>query len=237
MMAEHHFVEDYEKHVAELLLNRPLDEAMSMAVGGSDVSDYETVGRLESHLLRAVGLAQGMRLIDLGCGSGRLAAALHGTLEISYTGIDIIQPLLDYAKKKAPAYDFILHRELSIPQPSGSADMICAFSLFTHLLHAETYIYLEEARRILKPGGRIVFSFLEFSESTHWDIFVSTINGYKVGVPPLVMYIERSAIKIWASHLNLAVEKFYSAADAFENYRGLGQAVVVLRKMESASCD
>ena len=203
---------------------------MSIAVGGKDVSDYRSIGQIESRLLKSIGLAQGMRLVDLGCGSGRLASALHNAMDISYVGIDIIQAFLDYAKKKAPTFEFVLHRQLSIPLPQDSADMICAFSLFTHLLHTETYIYLEDAVRVLKPCGRIVFSFLEFSEPAHWDIFIHTKNAMKVRPPHLNMFIERSAINTWASHLNLVVEKFISAADVNRSYHGLGQVIVVLRK-------
>ena len=39
--------------------------------------------------------------------------------------------------------------------------MILAFSVFTHLLHEESFIYLEDFKRVLKPGGSVVFSFLE----------------------------------------------------------------------------
>jgi ubiquinone/menaquinone biosynthesis C-methylase UbiE len=138
--------------------------------------------------------------------------------------------MLDYAKTKAPAYEFILHRGLSIPLPTDSADMICAFSLFTHLLQTETYIYLEEAVRVLKPNGRIVFSFLEFSEPVHWNIFVLSKNAHKEWTPPLNMFMERSTIKTWAAHLNLIVERFIAGTEAIGSYRGLGQSAVVLRR-------
>jgi ubiquinone/menaquinone biosynthesis C-methylase UbiE len=229
-MAEYHFVEDYEKHVTHLIAHHPLDEAMSRAVGGETVADYKTIGQIEAQLLRSLGLARGMHLVDLGCGSGRLAAELHGVLDITYVGIDIIQSLLDYAKTKAPTYQFIRHRDLSIPLSAGSADMICAFSLFTHLLHTETYIYLEEAVRVLKPGGRMVFSFLEFEELAHWDIFVRTKNARKTCNPPLDMFIERNAINTWATHLDLIVEQFIAGAGPIGDFPGLGQSAVVLRK-------
>ena len=57
----------------------------------------------------------------------------------------------------------MLNRALYIPAPDACADMVCAFSVFTHLLHTETYLYLEDIRRVLRPGGRLVFSFLEFA--------------------------------------------------------------------------
>ena len=227
-MAQFHFVTDYENLVLSLLRNYPLDEAMSCAVGG----EYETIGAIEAQLLSDVGLKDGMSLVDLGCGSGRAAFALGKLLEISYTGIDIVQPLLDYAKSRSPAdYNFVLHRELSIPLPSGSADMLCAFSVFTHLLHTETYIYLEEAVRVLRPKGTIVFSFLEYAVDSHWEQFIGTKNAQlKKTVPHLNMFIDRTAIETWAAHLGLRVDRYISSDEPIWRGHSLGQSVVVLRK-------
>lgn len=226
-MAQFHFVEDYEKMVARLIEKYPIDEAMALAVGGH----YEIFGKIEAGMLRALGLEDGMRLVDLGCGSGRLATALHGSMKISYLGIDIVQALLDYAKSKAPSYEFRCHRDLSIPEPNASADMVSAFSLYTHLLQAETYIYLEESVRILKHGGRIVFSFLEFAEPIHWDTFVHTRESTRLRTAEhLNMFIERPAIEVWARHLGLQVERFVGATESLWNEHWLGQSVVVLRK-------
>lgn len=227
-MAQFHFVEDYERMVAKLVETYPIDEAMAYAVGGH----YEMFGRIEAQVLRLAGLAKGMRVVDLGCGSGRLASVLHASEDISYVGIDIIKLLLDYAKSKAPRYEFILHRELSIPQPDASADIVSAFSLFTHLLHAETWIYLEECRRILKPGGKVVFSFLEFAEPSHWAVFTHTVDGVRARTSDhLNMFIERGQISTWASHLGFAIERFIDAtAPVLDGVHPLGQSTVVLGK-------
>jgi ubiquinone/menaquinone biosynthesis C-methylase UbiE len=226
-MPQFHFVEDYERYVAGLLRDFPLDEAMAHAVGGG----YDHIGRIEAGLLRAVGLRDGMRVVDLGCGSGRLSTILHRTMSISYLGIDIVPALLDYAKGKAPSYEFRCHRELSIPQGDASADLVSAFSLFTHLLHTETYLYLEEAVRVLKPGGAIVFSFLEFAEPSHWKTFEIVLAKLRERrVDHLDMFIERNVIAAWAGHLGLLVERFVGANEPLGGEHPLGQAVVVLRK-------
>ena len=46
-MPQVHFVEDYERHVAELMASHPPDEAMSLAVGGQ----YDEYGRLMADIL------------------------------------------------------------------------------------------------------------------------------------------------------------------------------------------
>ena len=226
-MAQFHFVEDYEKLVASLMAAYPIDEAMSRLAGGN----YELFGLIEAAILRTAGLEDGMRLVDLGCGGGRLASALHASSDISFVGIDIVQALLDYASTKAPKYQFLLHRGLSIPQEDSSADFVSAFSVFTHLLQAETYIYLEECVRVLRPGGRIVFSFLEFAEPKHWDVFAHTRRQALEGNGDhLNMFIERGAIEVWATMLGLVVERYVSANTPSFNGHALGQSVAVLRK-------
>lgn len=231
-MARFHFVEDYEALVAKLIQDHPLDEAMSLAVGGW----FREFGQIERAMLQYAGLRDGMTLVDLGCGSGRLAHVLGEDMHLDYVGIDIVADLLAYAREKCPRnYKFILHRELSIPLPTHSADMVCAFSLFTHLLHEETYIYLEEAARVLKPGGTLVFSFLEFEAESEqqWQVFQRTVRDQRAQVRPhLNMFIERNVIKVWARHLNCEVIEFVSGDKAVKNAMGpLGQSLVVLRSM------
>ena len=222
-----HFVKDYERLVKRFVRRYPIDEAMERLVGGG----YEHFGQIEAHLLTQSGLASGMRLVDLGCGSGRLSTALYGNIDISYLGIDIVQALLDYAKSRAPTFAFLLHRKLSIPEPDESVDMVTAFSLFTHLLQTETYTYLEESARVLKSGGKIVFSFLEFAEPSHWSVFIRSQEATKTYTAPhLNIFIERSAITTWALHLGLTVERFVSAEEAIWEGHALGQSSVVLVK-------
>jgi ubiquinone/menaquinone biosynthesis C-methylase UbiE len=225
-MANFHFVEDYERLVANLMATYPLDEAMSRAVGGL----YESFGPIEAQLLADVGLKDGMSLIDLGCGSGRGAVAVSRRFDISYLGTDIVQALLDYAASRTPPhYQYKLHRQLSIPAAGASADVVCAFSLFTHLLHAETYIYMEEAVRVLKPNGRLVFSYLDFAE--HWSVFQETVNAQRSDtLPHLNMFIDRRAIDQWSAHLGLVVDQYISPAKPISQGLSFGQAVAVLRK-------
>lgn len=226
-MAQFHFVEDYEKYVADLVANFPMDEAMERAVGGS----FHAFGNIEAELLKHCGLKDGMHLVDLGCGSGRLAIRLHQTMNIRYTGTDIVQTLLDYAKSKSPDYEFKLNHALTVPVESGSADMISAFSLFTHLLHAETYLYLQDSYRALRSGGRVVFSFLEFACGPHWAVFESTVETTRTSTSRhLNEFIERDAINAWAMHLGFDVINYIPGSQVFWEGQSLGQSAVILQK-------
>jgi ubiquinone/menaquinone biosynthesis C-methylase UbiE len=197
---DYHFVRDYQRWISYLLARHPHDEAMALAVGG----DYERIGEVEFALLRHFGLREGSALVDFGCGSGRLAAAVgRGPLHIDYQGFDIDQRLLDYAKSRSPShFRFTLNRALTLPMPAAAADFACAFSVFTHLTHAETYLYLQDLHRILRPDGMVLFSFLEFAEPSHWPIFADTVADTQRGTSiHLNQFIERTAIDVWAEKL------------------------------------
>jgi ubiquinone/menaquinone biosynthesis C-methylase UbiE len=229
--ADFHFVRDYDRLVTKLLARYPVDEAMSRAVGG----DFEHIGMVQCAVLRRAGLRDGMRLLDFGCGSGRLASALgREPIRIDYYGIDIDQRLLDFARSKAPAhFRFALNRALTLPAPNASADMVCAFSVFTHLRQAETYLYLEDIRRVLNTGGKLIFSFLEFAQPLHWEIFEETVMQERHrSLTHLNEFIERSAIQLWCEKLGYQVEAFIAGDTAPWGEAGPhGQSLVILRHL------
>jgi ubiquinone/menaquinone biosynthesis C-methylase UbiE len=227
-MARFHFVEDYERYVADLTERHPIDEAMALAVGGS----FKEVGAIESDVMTYAGLKSGMSLLDLGCGSGRLAVALSGILDINFLGIDVVQQLLDYAASKSPKhYRYKLNQTLTLPAEDESFDFFSAFSVFTHLLHSESYLYLEDAWRALRPGGTVVFSFLEFANPEHWQSFETEVSGRRSGVAPhLNTMIERNAIQRWAKELGYVDVQFVDGREAPWQGQPMWQAVAIMKR-------
>jgi SAM-dependent methyltransferase len=232
-----HFVADYHAMVRELTSQLGHEEAMRAGVGGS----FEAVGRGEVELLRYLGLADGQMVMDVGCGSGRLAIPLAKAFAVTYHGSDIVPEFLDHARRQAPAsYRFTLVDGLTIPERDDSADIVTFFSVATHLMHHETYLYLEEARRVAKPGGRIVVSFLDFDVEAHWQPFADLVAATRRGDRMhLNAFIAPSMFAVWARRLGLEIElrlprgEFVPHAAASGERPApvrLGQSVVVLRK-------
>lgn len=107
--------------------------------------------------------------------------------------------------------------------------MICAFSVFTHLHHEESFLYLRDARRALKPGGKFIFSFLEFAAESHWSVFEGTAEQRRLGIDlHLNQFTERSAIGLWATKLGYAIDEFVDPLAHPWGDRPCGQAVVSL---------
>jgi hypothetical protein len=130
----------------------PFEEAMKTALGGS----FDTIGRVEVAVLRHYGLRPDDFLIDVGCGSGRLAGPLSAYLRGKYSSFDLVEDLVKYARRSVnrPDWRFEAIDHISIPEPDGCADMVCFFSVLSHLLHEHSYWYLEEAKRVLEDACR-----------------------------------------------------------------------------------
>ena len=233
------FREDYLALVQRLQSTLPREHAAAVAVGG----EFVAMGTLEHQLLRQLGLGDGHAVVDIGCGSGRLAAQLTRYPTLQYLGTDVVPDLLTYAAALCRRADwrFEVANGFTIPAPTSTADFVCFFSVFTHLLHDQSYRYLRDAARVLRPGGRIVFSFLEFRVRSHWSAFAATLAGS----PVLNQFLDRDAISLWAETLGLTVERFaagdwphipldeplvFESGQRVERLGTLGQSVAVLQK-------
>src|SRR6185369_8837569 len=181
------------------------DEAAKLAVGG----EFEAIGVLLRETLILHGLQKHHYVIDVGCGSGRLAKPLSEYLTGKYLGFDVVPQLVDYARKlvRRPDWRFQMAQGLTIPEADEQANMVCFFSVLTHLLHEESFVYLSEAKRVLKPGGKILLSFLDFRIEGHWDIFENNnLKDVGIGGQPLNVFISTDMLREWARHLGLEVE-------------------------------
>jgi len=195
----------YLDHVARLKQEIEGDAALMAAVGG----DFIAMGKLEYYLLLSLGLSPDHFVVDVGCGCGRLACQLVPWKSLRYLGTDVVLELLDCAQRlsQRPDWSFRLVDGTKIPCPDGLADMVCFFSVLTHLLHEDAYEYLSEARRVLKPGGKIVFSFLEFRIPWHWSVFEQSVV-HRTSSQHLNQFMDREGIQAWAKHLGLEVVVF-----------------------------
>lgn len=235
------FFKTYTKHARGLLKQHDEDRAMSLAVGG----DFEAVGALEFCALRQNGLEGHHRVVDVGCGSGRLAYQLKDFLSGTFVGLDVVPELYEYAERICgrPDWNFYAAPGLEIPEADQSADFICFFSVFTHLLHEESYRYLQDAFRVLKPDGRVVFSYLDFAVPEHWYIFEATVKDRRPD-KHLNQFISQDAIRAWAGHLgfkilqldpqgNVLLDRRIVCDDGrvMEGPAALGQSICVLTKL------
>ena len=196
---------DYNRLVHDLLAQGgDRAEALLAAVGGD-----ERIGDLEITLLHRYGLRDGQYLVDVGCGSGRLTRRAARLPRLRYLGTDVVLELLQHARETSGRTDFRFARVdgLRIPEKPDTADQVCFFSVGTHLLPEEFVAYLLEGRRVLKPGGLILFSYLDLQSAPGRKIFADMVWGAKGGQPPphLNTFTSVQDILTWAEMLRMRV--------------------------------
>lgn len=107
--------------------------------------------RRSSHDL--LGMDARQRVVDVGCGTGAVVADLARE-GIEAIGVDVSEHLIEVARSRYPGHAFRVASAESLPFADGSLHCYRAERLYQHL--REPAPALDEARRVLAPGGRMV---------------------------------------------------------------------------------
>ena len=105
-------------------------------------------------LLTTVGPVAGLRIIDIGCGEGQLARAL-AKLGAQVTGYDPFIGEAEATMNGAGSYRLVKAAADAIPEPDHAADLVLFVFSLHHVPAAKLEAALAEARRLLRPSGRL----------------------------------------------------------------------------------
>lgn len=107
--------------------------------------------RLERiELTRALAATRPGPVLDLACGTGRL-------LDLATVGLDASERMLTRARYKAPDKQLVLADAARMPFADRSFEAVFCLHLMMHLGRAKIARVLGECRRVLRPGGLLVF--------------------------------------------------------------------------------
>ena len=105
-------------------------------------------------ILRQLGSHEVTRVVDVGCGTGILAARVQATLQPDeVTGIDPSEGMLANARKRSTAVDWLVGAAEDLPLANESVDAVTTSTAF-HFFDQPAA--LAEFHRVLAPGGIVV---------------------------------------------------------------------------------
>lgn len=133
------------------------------------------------------GLKPNHRVLDVGCGIGRMAVPLTRYINRSgrYDGFDIVQSGIDWCQQnltaRYPNFQFVLSdiynktynqtgkikaSEYIFPYPDGVFDLVYLTSVFTHMFPEDVGHYLSEISRVLKPNGFCLITYFLLNQES-----------------------------------------------------------------------
>jgi len=197
------------------------------------------------------------KILDLGCGCGRMAMGICPVLDPSlggtYTGFDIWREGISWASENVTSmfpqarfqtlgehvgYDAKVSYRLDVPD--GSQDGMLATSVFTHLRFDPANHYASEIARVLKEGGKAYVTFFASKEVYRsWkmpqDPEEDDYGIHTVNVQAEDTFTDEAKVRqMFESHgLKVLGAKYGNWRGGTQPHRGVagGQDVFILKKL------
>jgi len=100
-------------------------------------------------------------LLDWGCGCGRVLRHWSDLPRTRVRGCDITPKMVEWCNEHLPFAEAAVNELLPpLPYDDATFDLVYAFSVLTHLSEDLQHAWMQECRRVLKPGGYLLFSTL-----------------------------------------------------------------------------
>jgi len=103
--------------------------------------------------IHRVGIGAGMRVLDVGCGTGRFLQAAADVGADAW-GLDASEELLEIARDRVPAADLSLGDMQALPYAEDTFDVVTGFNSFFFASDLESA--LREAGRVARSGAAVV---------------------------------------------------------------------------------
>ena len=119
---------------------------------------WSAASRMRASVIDALELRPGMRLLELGCGPGRLAIEIkRASPSVTIDAVDIDASMIARARRNAAELDIAFHRaDITALPDLGTFDRVYSTMVFHHLSPSAKHEALATARRVLRPGGTFV---------------------------------------------------------------------------------
>jgi glycosyltransferase involved in cell wall biosynthesis/SAM-dependent methyltransferase/GT2 family glycosyltransferase len=145
-----------------LRADMPPEDVHAMARGELAAGGAIYYADMLADALRRVGssLEQVERGLDFGCSSGRVVRALQAAYpDTEWHGVDPNGDAIAWAREHLPEIAFdVSPQDPPLAYADGTFDFVAAISIWSHYGERAALRWLDEMHRVIRPGGRLVFS-------------------------------------------------------------------------------
>ncbi len=151
---------------------------ITLVAGRSDIGWFLESGRMGAESIDQIltknsfHLANVRKLLDFGCGCGRVVRHLSMLTGGAIHGTDSNRSLIEWCSRNLSKVAQFSVNGMSPPlqYEEASFDLVYAISVFTHLSEGLQIAWIDELARILRPGGLLVLS-------THGERYLDRLNS------------------------------------------------------------
>jgi ubiquinone/menaquinone biosynthesis C-methylase UbiE len=159
-------------------------QAKLHVIGSEREEDFDATGEQTRQILEStVGIRPDDVMLEIGCGVGRVGRVL-APLCRQWIGCDVSSNMIEHTRRRLQAFPNVKLIEISgydlQPVPDRSVDVVYCTVVFMHLDEWDRYTYVLEAKRVLKPGGRIYIDNFSLCNDEGWAVF----ETHRTAFPP-----------------------------------------------------
>ena len=164
------------------------DAAMAATGATNETGLRDSSAQTVQNLLELAGINSNQEVLEIGCGVGRIAKAIAPRCR-SWAGADISANMLAHASERLKNLQnahFIHLKTVGLSDVGeNSFDVVYAVNMLAHLDEVDRWHYVQEAFRVLRPGGRIFIDNMDMESDAGWSMFSKDAIRYRdVQRPP-----------------------------------------------------
>jgi SAM-dependent methyltransferase len=192
-------------------------------------------------------LSEDVLLLDAGCGSG-LFSSMAINAEAQVIGIDAAAGLLEVARRRNPHNNFMEEDLEAMPFADNSFDVVAGFNSFQYAGNFENALL--EAKRVLKPGGRLVIGIWDKPEMSETTNVLKAIGSLLPPPPPgtpgpfalsedgkMEEILNKIGVKLVYKNRVACPFLHHSTAEAIKSLMGTGPAAIAVNHTNKSTVE
>jgi cyclopropane fatty-acyl-phospholipid synthase-like methyltransferase len=188
-------------------------DAHDAILTGATPETFERTGQSDADMVARY-VRPGDAVLNIGCGVGRVEKYLAPRVREMW-GIDVSGEMIRRAEKRLAGLPNVRLREVGNREflssfGSATIDLIFSFLVLQHLEREDAFLYLRDAQRVLKPGGRLFTQFPNLLSPDYTRAFLENAEAWPRSPGRVRTYTEPEVRHILATVGFEVTELWYS---------------------------